>query len=69
MFLAWITVDVTKFVAVIPLTGSNPELPVSPPRDPAFDKTFPISLRAKWMQRPLIIQKRDTFKNNADKIC
>ena len=70
MFLTWNTVAVTKFDAVIPRSGSHPEVPVRLSRDPAFETTFPISLRAKWMQRPLNIKKRDTFKKDANnKFC
>jgi len=68
MCLAWNTVAVTKFDAVIPRTASHPEVPVSMSRDPAFDTTFPICLRAKWMQRSLLIKKRDTFKKQPGKI-
>jgi hypothetical protein len=67
MFLALNTVAVTKFDAVIPRTGSHPQVPVSLSRDPAFDTTFPISLRAKRMQRLLLIKKSDTFKKHASK--
>jgi len=51
MFLAWNTVAVTKFDTVIPRTGSHPEVSDSLSRDPEFDTTLHISLRAKWMQR------------------
>jgi len=67
MCLARNTVAVTKFDAVIPWAGSDPEVPVSLSRDPAFDTNSPISLRAKWVQRSLLIKKRDTFRKHAGK--
>jgi len=67
MCLAWNAVAVTNIGAVIPRTGSHPEVPISLLRDPAFVTTFPISLRAKWVQRSLLIKKRDTFKKHAGK--
>jgi hypothetical protein len=65
-FLAWNKVAVTKFDAVIPRNGSHPEVD-SLSLDPAFDTTFPISLREKWMQRSLLIKKRVTFKKHVGK--